>query len=82
MNLQHSLSAPRAQDYRDFQLKLFAVRCGELAERALAGVIPFIDAVDDAYAAAIWAGVVDNYGDDIVQSVMASAFADARKLSA
>jgi hypothetical protein len=56
------------------RLDLFAVRCGELAERVERGTISFVDAVDMAYSAAIWSGLIDDVGDDMVQHVMAVAF--------
>ena len=56
------------------QLRLFALRARELAGRVFNGTIPFIDAVDMGYEAAIWSGLVDLYGDDAVQSVLADAF--------
>jgi hypothetical protein len=59
---------------------LFGVRCGELAARTLAGDIAFLDAIDLLYDAAIWSGLVDGVGDDVVQAIMANAFADARVL--
>jgi hypothetical protein len=57
------------------QLELFAIRCSELAERVAAGNLPFLDAVDMAYSAADFAGLVEVAGDDAVQKVMAAAFA-------
>lgn len=52
---------------------LFEKSC-VLAERVRAGGLAFNDAVDLAYSAADWAGLVDRYGDDRIQSVLASAF--------
>jgi len=75
-------SAHKAQDFCNAQLELFGVRCGELAARALAGQIAFLDAVDMCAEAALWSGLADNVGPDIVQLVMANAFADARKVLA
>jgi hypothetical protein len=60
------------------QLEIFALRSLELADRVAAGELPFIDAVDMAYAAACWAGLVETIGDDIVQATLAAAFANAR----
>jgi hypothetical protein len=54
-------------------LRLFNTRCRELA------VLPFIDAVDLAYDAAIWSGLVDLVGDDRVQACMAEAFMGLRR---
>jgi hypothetical protein len=59
---------------QDRRLDLFAVRCRDLRDRVMAGSIPFIDAVDIAYEAAIWSGLVDDVGDDRVQAAMALAF--------
>jgi len=42
----------------------------------LSGQLSFIDAVDIAYSAADWSGLVDRYGDDVVQLVLADAFGD------
>ena len=59
-------------------LELFFDRISVLAERARDGSLPFIEAVDMAYSAANWAGLVDRYGDDVVQVVLADAFARRR----
>lgn len=55
-------------------LDLLFERASVLAERAQDGSLPFIDAVDMAYTAADWSGLVDRYGDDVVQLVLADAF--------
>jgi hypothetical protein len=75
------------------QLEILALRSIELADRVAAGEIDFIDAIDLAYSAAIWAdlpnaidksGLIDTNrsghpsGDDIVQTTIAAAFANAR----
>jgi hypothetical protein len=60
-----------------------------LADQVAAGQIRFLEAVDLAYDAAVWAGLpkaIDESGlidqsitsDDIVQATMAAAFANAR----
>jgi hypothetical protein len=66
------------------QLEVFAQRCFELADRAAACQIKFLDAVDLAYSAAIWvdlpnaieaSGLIDTKvitGDDIVQATLAA----------
>jgi hypothetical protein len=36
--------------------------------------LPFIEAVDFGYSAADQAGLIDRYGEDTVQSVLAAAF--------
>jgi len=76
------------------QLEILSLRSIELADRVNAGQIAFIDAVDLAYSAAIWAdlpnaidksGLIDRNkaadpcGDDIVQAILAAAFANARR---
>ena len=58
----------------DRRLQLFALRCRDLRDCVVAGRLGFIDAVDMAYSAAIWAGLTDDLGDDTVQRVMAAAF--------
>jgi hypothetical protein len=58
----------------DRTLDLLYVRICTLAERVASGELGFIDAVDMAYSAADWAGVVQRYGDDLVQAVLAEAF--------
>lgn len=75
------------------QLELFAIRCFDLADRVAAGELEYIDGVDMAYSAAVWAdlpnaiegsGLIDRSkpgspsGDDVVQTVLAAAFANAR----
>ena len=67
-------AASAKKDFASAQLELFAIRCSELAERVVAGNIAFINAVDMAYSAAEWAGLIDAVGDDAVQKVMAAAF--------
>ena len=57
-------------------LDLLYERCLTLADRVLSGQLSFIDAVDIAYSAADWSGLVDRYGDDVVQLVLADAFGD------
>ena len=72
------------------QLKNLACRAGELADRVDAGELGFLDAVDLAYSAAVWAGlpeaidkselVTNNItGDDLVQRVLAAGFANTRR---
>jgi hypothetical protein len=73
------------------QLDILALRSIELADQVADGRIGFLDAVDLAYDAAIWAGLPEAIdrsglidinaisGDDIVQATMAAAFANARR---
>jgi hypothetical protein len=62
-----------------YQLELLALRSLDLADRVAAGEIAFLDAVDLAYEAAVWSGLTDAVGDDIVQATLAAAFANARR---
>jgi hypothetical protein len=59
-------------------LDLLHERCVTLAERVQAGELAFIDAVDFAYTAADFAGLVERFGDDAVQAVLAAAFIGER----
>jgi hypothetical protein len=61
------------------QLEILALRSLELADRVAAGEIAFLDAVDVAYDAAVWSGLTDTVGDDVVQATLAAAFANARR---
>jgi hypothetical protein len=61
------------------QLKLFALRCLEIADRVAANEIAFLDAIDLLYEGARWGGLVESFGDDIVQATMAAGFANARR---
>jgi len=60
------------------RLEILARRALELADRAAAGEINFTHAVDLAYEAAHWSGLVEAVGDDVVQATLAAAFANAR----
>jgi hypothetical protein len=60
-------------------LDLLHERCRTLVSRVQAGELPFIEAVDFAYSAACFAGLVDCYGDDAIQQVLARAFVGAPK---
>jgi hypothetical protein len=66
-------------EYRTRQLEILALRSLELADGVAAGEIAFLDAVDIAYEAAAWAGLIDAVGDDVVQATLAAAFANARR---
>lgn len=56
------------------QLELLAIRSSELADRVIAGQLEFLDAVDMAYSAVAWSGLVESVGDNAVQKVIAAAF--------
>jgi hypothetical protein len=68
-----------AQSHAARQLDLLAVRALELADRVAAGQLGFIDAVDLSYEAAVWAGLRETVGDDLIQATLAAAFAGARR---
>ena len=51
------------------RLEILARRSLELADRVASGEIKFLDAVDVAYEAAVWSGLVEAVGDDIVQAI-------------
>jgi hypothetical protein len=72
------MTAPATNRRVARQLEILALRSLELADQVAAGQLKFIDAVDMAYSAAEWAGVVQSIGDDIVQATIAAAFANAR----
>ena len=57
-----------------YSLDLLFVRACTVAERVSLGQIRFIDGVDLCYSAADWSGVIDHYGDDVVQNILAQAF--------
>jgi hypothetical protein len=74
-------SPPRAgQQQNARQLDLLTARCRQLAEKVDNGIIGFTDAVDTAYSAAEWSGMVELHGDDVVQEVMARAFMARRRV--
>jgi hypothetical protein len=79
----HVLNSPPmpAPNFTGKQIELFAIRTCELADRAIAGDIGFIDAVDMAYSSAVWSGLADRVGDDAIQRIMCAAFATARRPS-
>jgi hypothetical protein len=58
-------------------LIIFSERCRTLASRVQNNQVPFIEAVDLAYSAADFAGLIESYGDDRIQELMASAFMGA-----
>jgi hypothetical protein len=61
------------------QLEILALRTLELADRVALGELHFLDAIDVAYDSALWSGLTETVGDDIVQATLAAAFANARK---
>lgn len=79
ISVSESLQAAHAEFGSDRRsaLKLFAARCRQMVERVNAGAVPFIWAVDCLYDAAVWSGLADDLGDDVVQRVMADAFMKA-----
>jgi len=73
-----SADVPAGQGVMPHPLDLLFDKCEILADRIGAGQVSFLDAVDMAYSAADWAGLVDRYGDDAVQAVLADAFGGRR----
>lgn len=61
----------------DRRLELFALRCRDLHDRVVSGHLGFIDGIDMAYSAAVWSGLADDLGDDVIQQSMALAFGTA-----
>ncbi len=55
-------------------LEILSARCATLATRVRQRELPFIDAIDMAYSAADFAGLIESYGDDQIQTVLADAF--------
>jgi hypothetical protein len=87
-------SRPTVKQAVTRQLEILALRSIELADRAADGQIDFLEAVDLAYSAAVWAdlpnaidksGLIDTNigghptGSDIVQRTIAAAFANVRR---
>jgi hypothetical protein len=60
------------------RLEILSRRALELADSVAAGDIPFLDTIDCLYEAALFSGLVDTVGDEIVQATLAAAFANAR----
>jgi len=60
-------------------LEVLADNCELLAARVRIGNLAFIQAIDFAYSAADIAGLVEIYGDDQIQTVLADAFMGCRK---
>ena len=70
-----SHSKPNGERNSFARLKLFAIRASEIAERSYAGELPFIEAVDFTYDVAIASGLENEFGADVIQKIMAAAFA-------
>jgi hypothetical protein len=73
------LAGPVTKTRATRQLEILASRGLELADQVAFGQLKFLDAVDLAYDAACWSGLVKAVGDDIVQATLAAAFANARR---
>jgi len=72
------VTCPTNKSHATKQLEILALRSLELADQVAAGQLQFLDAVDLAYEAAVWGGVVEAVGNDIVQATLAASFANAR----
>jgi hypothetical protein len=57
---------------------VFTEKCGTLADRVRQKQLAFIEAVDMAYSAADFAGLIESYGDDKIQAVLVTAFMGSR----
>ena len=60
-------------------LEILSDRCATLAARVREGQVSFIDAIDMAYSAADFAGLIESYGDDKIQGILANAFMGAQQ---
>jgi hypothetical protein len=60
-------------------LDLLLARCRTMAARVDADEIQFLDAVDFMWSAAEFSGLLDRFGPDQIQNVLASAFMHARR---
>jgi hypothetical protein len=74
------LTCPTNKSRATKQLEILALRSLELADRAAAGQLPFINAADMAYSAAQWAGRPETVIDDAIQLLLSASFANARRL--
>ena len=61
------------------QLAILTLRSFELADRVAVGELELIDGVDMALEAARWSGLTESVGDDVVQDILADAFAGVRR---
>jgi hypothetical protein len=61
------------------QLEILTLRSFDLADRVEAGEIKLLEAVDLAYEAAYWAGLVESVGNDVVQTILCEAFRARRQ---
>jgi hypothetical protein len=59
-------------------LELFAARCSELADRVLRGEVLLVDAADMLQSAAVWSGLADRLGHDVLQTTMSRTFLTRR----
>ena len=73
------MTCPTNKSRATKQLEILALRSLELADQVAAGQRKFIDAVDLAYEAAQWSGLIEAVVDDLVQFTLAAAFANARR---
>jgi hypothetical protein len=62
-------------------LDLLLARCCTLADRVARGELAFLDAVDMCWSASEFSGLVDRYGPDQIQLVLAAAFMAKRDVT-
>jgi hypothetical protein len=60
-------------------LDLLLARCRTMAARVDAGEIPFLDAIDFMWSASEFSGLVDRFGPDQIQQILACAFMHSRR---
>jgi hypothetical protein len=63
-------------------LDLLFERACTMADRVDAGGIPFVDAIDFMWTSCEFSGLVDVYGPDQIQAVLARAFMHVRRSGA
>ena len=64
----------KREHYIAAQLEIFEIRSRKMAGKVNAGLISMADGADMLYSAAVWSGLADNAGDDLVQQIMARSF--------
>jgi hypothetical protein len=60
------------------EITIFAIVARDFADFVATDNLAFLDAVDLAYEYAVDVGLVDAVGDDVVQTILAVAFENAR----
>ena len=71
-------TAATAVDSRPSTIDVFVARCEALAMLVAHGQEDLANAVDRLQAAAVRTGVIDEFGQDTIQAIMAKAFESYR----